>query len=468
MSKDFYDRTDELTFLSEQYTRGSAEMIVIYGRRRVGKTELIKEFMASITERKLYFYVDLSGKSELLNSLSDAVREQLKESERFGDFESFFSYLSRKSDEGKFLLVIDEFQRFLDVAPEFITKLQHRWDSELKKKKLMILLVGSSIGMINKITESRAGSLYGRVSRFKISPFRYVDFRLMFNDAEEDEKIIRYAVFGGTPYYLSKTKGIKDTLQAISDLLLKKGGELVEEPRNLLEYENVRVYAKYNSILHSIASGKERLKEMQDFTSLTSTVMPAYITRLDHLLDLVGKQDPMLGKERLGKYVIRDNFFKFWYRFIFPNQTALNLGNTKIVFDAIKDNLNSYVGKIFEDIARELLTLYINKEIKSVKMDFENIGAWWDRNGNEIDIVAYNHKAKRILVGEVKWTNNPADTPLLEELMMKSRLINFNGTYQYMLISKNGFTERCIKRMEELKVLYLNLQDMETLFDNAG
>lgn len=467
MTKEFYDRTEEINLLRHRYANlEHGEMLVVYGRRRVGKTELIKEFMTKITDsNKLYTYVDLAGKQELLASLSNTVQEQLGETFKFSDFESFLSFINEKAKKDKFLLVIDEFQRFLDVAPEFITKLQNRWDNELRHSKLMLILVGSSMGMIQRITESRAGALYGRGTKIKISPFRYVDFRLMFKDLGEIEKVERYAVFGGTPFYLAKTTKFPDTMLAISELILKKGGELAEEPKNLLEYENVRIHAKYNSILHAISSGKEILKEMQEFTRIDSTAMPAYIARLDELLDLVKKNDPVRGKKRLGRYAIKDNFFRFWYKFIFPNQTALNIGNYKLVSDIIKENLNSYTGLIFEDIAMELFMLYLNKEIKGVKINFENIGRWWDRNGNEIDLVAYNDKEKTALIGEVKWTNAQVDTDILHELIRKAGLLSFNGRIQYVIVSKSGFTEKCIAKMEELGVLHLDLSELTKLFD---
>ena len=468
MTPEFYDRVNELSLLRERYkSLQEGQLLALYGRRRVGKTELVKVFMESIpVKNKFYFYVDLSGKQELLNSLAAAVQEQLGETLRFGSFDDFFDFIKEKSPE-KFLLVIDEFQRFLDVAPEFITKLQNQWDSVLKNQKLMVIIVGSSIGMMQKITESRAGALYGRAKKIKISPFRYVDFRLMFKNFSEKEKIERYAVFGGTPYYLEKTRKIEKTTNAISELLLKKGGDLVEEPKTLMEYENVRVHATYNSLIHSIASGKEVLKEIQDFTGLSLTTIPAYLKRLDELLDLVGKHDPLLGKERLGRYTIRDNFFKFWYKFIFPHQTALNLGNDKIVLAQIEEGLNSYVGRIFEDIVRELLVLYLNKKIKGVEINFENIGSWWDRNSNEIDVVAYNNKERTILVGEVKWTTKPVDVDVFYTLQDRAKLLPFAGKYQYLIVSKNGFTPKCLEKMNAVGVLHLDLDEITKLVDQA-
>ena len=468
MAKDFYNRITERELLREKYKNlDTGVLLALYGRRRVGKTELVKQFMNDVPQkRKFYFYVDLSGKQEILNSLSSAIMEQLGETLRFGSFDDFFNYIEEKSTE-KFLLVIDEFQRFLDIAPEFITKLQDHWDSKLRHQKLMIIIVGSSIGMMQKITASKAGALYGRATKIKISPFRYIDFRLMFPNLNEIEKIERYAVFGGTPYYLNKTKKMGSTVQAILELFLKKGGDLVEEPKNLLEYENMRVHATYNSILHALASGKEVLKEIQDFTKISFTTMPAYLKRLAELLDLVGKKDPILGKERLGRYTIRDNFFRFWYQFIFPHQTALNLGNDKLVLKVIEENLNSYVGRVFEDVVKELLILYVNKKIKGVEITFEDIGSWWDRHGHEIDIVACHTKEKKILVGEVKWTNKVVDSDVLQTLMERARLIHFSGKYQYVIISKNGFTAPCLSKMDALGVLHLDLSEMTKLLDEV-
>ena len=470
MSREFYDRASELLLLTEKYEHlTEGVLLVMYGRRRVGKTELIKEFMGGLQQKdKFYFYVDINGKQETLNSLSAAVQEQLGETIIFKEFNDFFDYLQEKSKSSKFLLVMDEFQRFSDTAPEFITKLQNYWDSTLRHNKLMIILVGSSIGMMQRITESRTGALHGRAVRIKISPFRYIDFRLMFKELNESEKIERWAIFGGTPYYLSKTKKFNNNLLAISELVLKKGGELAEEPRTLMESENVRVYVQYNSILHSLASGKETLKEISDFTKIILTTLPAYVQRLDELLDLVTKYDPVLGKERLGRYRIKDNFFKFWYKFIFPNQTALNLGNDKLVLKKIESELNSYVGRVFEDIIKELLILYLNKKIKSTLINFENIGSWWDRHGHEIDIVAYNEKEKKLLVGEVKWTNKPTDIDVLYDLIEKSKLINYGGKYQYILVSKNGFTDKCLEKMKEINVLHLNLNEITGLFEQIS
>jgi len=472
VEREFYDRKDELDLLKEKYSlleqTKKGVMLTIYGRRRVGKTELIKQFLNTLKEPKLYFYVGVSQRGIIFNNLSESIREQTGENIKIETAEDFLKYIVQKSKEGKFTLVLDEFQRFLDIAPEMISSLQNYWDSILKEKQIMILLLGSSIGMIQEIMNSRAGALYGRAQKIKISPFKYSDFRLMFKELSEEEKILRYSVFGGTPYYLERTKRFKDTYEAINELVLEKNSELSDEPKNFLEYENVKNHVKYNSIIQAVSSGKELLKEIQDFTKMFITDLPPYLQRLDKLLDLVGRKDPVLGKERLGRYQTKDNFFKFWYKFILPNQTPLSLGNTKLVSDLIKQDLNSYVGRIFEDIVRELLVLYNTKEIKGLKLNFENIGSWWDRNSNEIDVLAYNLKEKNFLLGEVKWTNKQLDTDIIEELERKSKYLNYGGTYKFLFVSKNGFTERALKRMQDIGAVHLDLKEIEDLFNKAG
>ncbi len=466
--KEFFNRKNELKLLQEKYAGLSpSNMLVLYGRRRVGKTELVRQFLKNI-KNHFYFYVEVTQKNEILNYLSKAVEEQLGEKIVFKDFYEFLNYIGNKAEKEPFVLVIDEFQRFLDAAPEYISSLQNAWDSKLKHKKIFVLLLGSSIGMIQKIMNSKAGALYGRAQKIKISPFRYSDFRIMFKEMPEEEKVMAYSVFGGTPDYLNKFKKVKgDIYERIFELVLKKGAVLFEEPKNLLEYENVRTHAKYNAILGATSSGKETLKEIQDSTNIVSQTMPAYLKRLDELLDLVCRKDPVLGKERLGRYQTKDNFFKFWYKFILPNQTAINLGNTKLVADLIKENLNSYVGRIFEDITKELLVLYNTKEIKGLKLNFENIGSWWDRNGNEIDILAYNLKEKSFLLGEVKWITKQVDADVIEELERKSKYIHYSGNYKFLFISKSGFTEAAVKKMQEIKAVYLDLKDIKALFDKA-
>ena len=469
--KEFYDRESEIKMLKEKAeSLKSGELVVMYGRRRVGKTEIVKRFLKDIKANKMYFYLDLVERPVALGAMSEAIKTQLGDTIELEDWDSFFEYLHKKSEKERLVVVIDEFQRFLEVSPEFITKLQRYWDESLKYDKIMMLAVGSSIGMMLKISKSYAAPLYGRVdSRIKISPFHYVDFRKMFSQMTEEERIRYYAVFGGTPYYLTRAKDTEgDIYSRIHKLVLMPDGKLRDEAEILMEAENLRTHAKYNSILQAISMGKETTKEIEDYTRIKRTTLPTYLKNLEKMLDIVKKSEPVMGKERHGRYRISDNFFRFWYKFVFPNQSLFNMADgAGKVQDLIKDNLNAYIAKTFEKVVHELLMLYSGRVIKGIEIDFEQIGSWWDRKANEIDILAFSRKKVPVLLGEIKWTNNKVDVDLLDNLTKKTKLVNFKGEYKLMLVSKNGFTKRCIEKMDQMGCVYLDLADIEKLFDDV-
>lgn len=467
----FYDRKYEINMLTEKLKEigksNKGQMIALYGRRRVGKTRLVQKFLEKIETKRLYLYIDIAQKQVILDNFSKEIKTQLNQNVSLQDFEDFFEYIISISKKENLILVLDEFQRFLDTSPEFITSIQKHWDNTLKDNNIMIILVGSSIGMISRITEAKHGALYGRAQRIKISPFRYVDFREMFKELSEEEKIKRYSVFGGTPYYLEKSKAYPDIITAINELILKKDSVLSDEPKILLEYENVRNHSKYNSILDSISGGKEVLKEISDSTKIPPSSLMPYLRKLDLLLDLVKRNDPLSGKERLGRYKINDNFFKFWYRFIFQNQSSIQLGASQRILEIIKTDLNMYVSRIFEDIIKELLVLYNEKEIKGYKLDFDSLGSWWDKGENEIDIVGRNKKGNRFFAAEVKWTTKLVSLDVVFELERKAKMLRWNGEYKLMIFSKNGFEASCLKKMDEEKILHFNLKEIEELFEKV-
>ncbi|NYZ78365.1 ATP-binding protein, partial [Candidatus Micrarchaeota archaeon] len=382
MAGKFYDRRDELAFFSDKLkTLKTGEMIVLYGRRRLGKTRLIQKFIESgkASAKVLYLFVNIQGEQELKQSVARDVFEQWKEIIAIESWRDFFSYLEASSEGKKTVVVIDEFQRLKTISPGFITELQHRWDSALKNSPLMLVLVGSSIGMMRKIAITPHGALYGRkTGQMQLNPFRYVDFREVFASKSEEEKVEWYSVFGGTPYYLELASKHEKLEDAIIQEALAKQAPLREEPKNLLEFE-LKVIARYNSLLYAIGKGKRSLKEICDEVGIRRTTLPPYLTGLQELLGLVERRQPMFGKQNLGRYELKDNFFKFWYSFVLPHASSLEIGNTQPVLEDVKQNLPAHTGKCVEDVVRELFVLYNHDEIKGVELDFERIGGWWDR-----------------------------------------------------------------------------------------
>ena len=462
----FFDRHEELRFFRERYlslTKG--EFIVFYGRRRLGKTKLIRRFLDEVKSKKIYSFVNIVDEKDLMKNFEADILNMTGDILKIDRWADLFEYIYEEAKKEKCVLVIDEFQRLKSIAPGFISELQNYWDTKLKTAKLMLIIVGSSIGMMRKIAISASAPLYGRkTAAIQLHPFRYVDFREMFADRTEEEKIRWYAVFGGTPYYLELVYQTQDIYEAMSKAFLDKNSPLREEVRNLLELE-LRSLERYNSILQGIAQGKESIKELADTTHVKSVTLPKYLKNLIFLLDLVKQKTPLRGKAKSSKYVLSDNFFKFWYRFIFPNQSALEFGNTKLVLDKIKENIESCTGNVFEDIVREVFVLYNGGKIKDLELNFSNIGSWWDRASNEIDLVIENKN--ELILGEVKWTNKPMDAGVLDDLMRKTQLVSHHGRIKYVLVSKNGFTDSCEKLATRTNTTLLNLKELEQLFKAA-
>jgi len=468
MTEEFFDRHNELNLLKSRYEKlGGSELLVLYGRRRVGKTKLLVRFLDSLDSKKLYLYVNLAEKMDLMGQFSNNIREQTGDGIEIKGWGDFFDYLAESSKDSKFVVVIDEFQRFDTVSPEFISMLQDYLDRKLKNRKLLIILVGSSMGMTEKLVLSSKGPLYGRAAvKKKMGPFRYVDFREMFSDMSEQERVEYYSFFGGTPFYLEAVKNSEGSLtERISKLVLEEDGPLFDEPTTLLSSE-LRSFQRYNTILSLIASGKRELKEIADAMQTPQTQLTPYMISLAKLLDIVKEENPVFGKKKSKRYNFSDNFFKFWYRFVFPNKSAVELKNYASIKQTIDEGFNMYVSQCFEDIAKELLILWNGAKINGTSLNFEEIGSWWDGN-DEIDIVCRGKD--RLLLGEVKYTKEPVNgLTVFNELESKAKKISFGGKKDYIIISRSGFSGGTRSKLEALGTVCLDLTDVADLFDKIA
>ncbi len=472
MKREFYDRFNELGLLKKRYdSLKKGELCVLYGRRRIGKTELVLRFLEYANGKKnknIYLYINNLTKAGLMQQVSEDIKAQTLDNIKIsGNWNAFFDYLEEESKDSKLVLVIDEFQRIDSVSGDFITMLQHKWDLKLKNSSIMIILLGSSIGMTKELVFSAKGPLYGRSTlNIRIKPFRYTDFREMFRYlGSEEERIKYYSVFGGTAYYMALAKDKNMPLMdTVSELILKEGSPLYEEPSNLLSSE-LRTYNRHNSILISIAKGKKEISDINE-PGLEQTQITPYIEDLFTRLDLIKKAEPLLGKKKKTRYDISDNFFRFWFRFVFPLKSSLELKNEKLVFDKLKEQFDSYVSFIMEDIVRELLGLYNGKKIKDMQLKFEEIGSWWEGE-DEIDIIALSKR--ELFLGEVKYSNRPLNgLSILNDLERKSAKIEFNGRVKYIIFSKSGFIGDTKQELEKRGVLCLDLSDLERLFNEIS
>ncbi|NQU78617.1 ATP-binding protein [Candidatus Woesearchaeota archaeon] len=472
---EFYDRTNELKDLSGKYDEiDSGELCIIYGRRRLGKTEFIKRFMNEIDGEAVYYFVNKANKKELLRILSEDIYDQTGEREKFIEWEDFFEYLYKKASKQKFVFVMDEFSRLKDHAPEFLSKFQNYWDNKLSKSKILFVAIGSSMSMMYDIFMDKTAPLYGRMTwKMPFKPFRYLDFRDMFSDLDEKKRIEIYSVFGGTPHFLwfVKKHSQKELIQIIEKMVLRKTAPLRDEPTNFIMMELTKE-TNYNSILHAISTTNGTREEIVIQSGVEQKDVNYYLNNLKDLLHIIGTRDPLFhSKKPKPRYAFEDNFFHFWYKYIFSNLSLIELGNMELLREKINKDINSFIGHKFEDIVRELLILYNGKKIKNLKINFDQIGPWWGKNSDgkaeEIDLVVNNTKDRELIICEVKWKNTPVNIPMVEDLVRKSVFINASGSFKYLLISKSGFTKECIEYLDTKKMTYLTLEEISSLFEDA-
>ena len=435
----FVNRKNELSALEKLFEDSRAQLVIVYGRRRVGKTRLLQEFLKG--KKGLYFYIPRGGEETILGELSRAVEPEFFKGFRFQNFSVFLEYLSKKFDE-KYIVVIDEFQR-LSECEGAISVMQKFWDEDFSRRKAMMILSGSSIGVIRRVALEGDAPLYGRRTyTIEVKPLEFLDLREWFKNYSGEDLVKIYAAFGGTPAYLEKIdEGIPPERNIIG-LILKKGGALYDEPEYLL-LEELRVPSHYMDILTAISFGKRTFSEISDFTKVRRENLTTYLSSLE-MLKLISREHPVLVEKKRTYYVMTDPFFEFWFRFVRPNKSVLELGLEESLWRNIEEDFNSYLGLVFERISRE----HIVSKIRSgeIEIDADVIGRW-EYGGEEIDLIAYSSREKRGILFEVKWKElQYSDAKnILSKLIGKSHLVKIEKK-EYGLIAKKLSGKEMLKK----------------------
>lgn len=450
----FIGREQELKFLNDAYSSNHAEMVVLYGRRRVGKTELITKFCE---DKPNIFYaskecldsVQLKAFSNVVISYSPEIFKFL---ETFKDWEQAFSAMSEISCDKKLVIVIDEFPYMVKSNKSIPSILQNLWDHSLKNKNIMFILSGSSMSFIEDEILGYKNPLYGRTTGiYKLEPLPYTDAIKFFPNYSHEDKIIAYSILGGIPHYLQQFAPNKTIEENIKNTILRRGSILYNEVEFLL-HEELREPSTYNSVIEAVALGNTEYNTILTKTFIEQRTLSVYIKNLTNL-GILKKEMPALSKakekagQNKGIYVLTDNFFRFWYAFCYPNISLLEKGSTELVWKMfIKDNLHDFASKTFENVSIEYL--YIANESGKLPIVFTEFGRWWGKvtklNGNgkkittseEIDILGKGQNDIYI-VGECKFTNAQFDMGQLKKLQSKLEL---KGVVYYYLFSLAGFT----------------------------
>ncbi len=451
--------------LQNEYNRNGSSLVIMYGRRRVGKTTLISEFIKD--KPALFFLASEESEAQNRNAFKDKAADflesELLKNADIKNWEVIFKTIADTSFDSKPVIVIDEFQYIGKSNPAFPSIFQRIWEETLKDKPVMVILCGSLISMMKSQTLSYNSPLYGRRTaqiRLKQIPFRY--YQEFFPGKNRRELIEMYSVTGGVPKYIELFSETDDIYKSIQRCVLNRSGYLYDEPHFLLQQEVTEI-GSYFSIIKAIAAGNSKLSAISTVLEIKSTGLTKYLKTLIDL-DILEREVPVTEenpeKSKKGLYRIKDNYIRFWFAFVYPNMSFIESGNSRIVMNKIRKGLISgHTAFVYEDVCRERMW-DLNAE-DCWPFHFSKIGRWWDGK-NEIDIAAIDPEEKNLILGECKFWQEPVGINIFRELEQKSGSVDWqkqNRHVWFVLFSSAGFTE-------ELKELAAERDDL-LLFDET-
>ena len=460
----FHCRNKELRDLNKRYDKGNFECIVVYGRRRVGKTALINEFCKG---KPTVFFSALNASSqENLEALSKAIYEKdhpgAETAPVYPSFDAAFAEITRMAENERLVFVIDEYPYLAKANKSISSRLQHIIDHIWKNGKLYLILCGSSMSFMEYQVLGYESPLYGRrTGQFKIQALTYKELTEFNPTLTLEQQAFIYGITGGIPHYINKLDVVDDVDEALKENLFNTSSYLFEEPENLLKQE-LREPAIYNSVITAIAGGASRSNEIATKVGIESPICAKYLKVLLDLGILV-KETPIT--EKPGKktvYAIGDNFFRFWYRFVPQNTSAISANRIDRIYEpVIKKYYPDYMGLIFEQMCREYLFLYA----EDVPVMLSDIGQWWGTDSKakkevQIDIVGTPTEGNEYIIGSCKYRNTPFGVDELELLKHYAEAFGKGDKYHYYIFSKSGFTQGLQELGDKGEVKLVTLEDM--------
>ena len=474
----FIGREAELKFLEDKYQDGRGQLIVLYGRRRVGKTETLREFCKG-KPHVFYSCTQSTDKVQLVKFSQLMLKEDIPARDyitEFADWEkAFHAILDLPYGDSKKLIVIDEFPYMCKGNDSIPSILQNLWDSELKDANVMVILCGSAMSFIEKELLAEKNPLYGRATGiYKMEAMGFYDAARFFPDYSPRDKVLTYAVLGGIPHYLNQFDPKKSLGENIKRNILTKGSVLYSEVDFLLHQE-LRETPIYNSIIEAVALGNTKLsdisqKAMIDSTSKTSVylrnLIELGIVEREFSVDVKLKEKVNASR---GVYCLTDNFFRFWYTFGFANFSQLEDGDVDGVYEyVVEPALHEFSSFIFEDVCKE----FVKEQQKRNALPFRysKMGRWFGKTTirdehaatglrtaeTEIDLLAIDREEKNYLVGECKFKKQPFRYSEYLNTVAKLTSQKQKAVFYYALFSESGFDEKIedIAREDQTLQLY--------------
>ncbi|HWQ96340.1 MAG TPA: ATP-binding protein [Candidatus Methylomirabilis sp.] len=457
MISKFIDRKEELSLLEEEWKKKNGRLIIVYGRRRIGKTKLLTEFVSG---KKGIFYIaeDTSPKIQidgLKEKIAEFMEDNLLKTLEIKDWDQLFGYLARNSPPERFYLLIDEFSYLAKSDKRILSVLQKYWDTSFATSNICILLSGSMLGLMSEMVLSYASPLYGRRSRDILLEGLSFRYSKEFFNMPLQQALEMYMTIGGVPEYLLKASEYTNFSDFVEKEFFNKYGYFYREPYFIISQE-FKELKTYFSILNAIAYGNTKPAEIANFSGLNAREIYPYLENLIRL-GFIERQVSIIGNPKKGIYLIKDPIFDFWFNFVFKYREEIERG----IFNLKNKNelISSFFGKKFE-------AFVLNEFILNLLPAYQKIGKWWHKD-EEIDIVALNDEKKEIVFVECKWSRLGVReaTKILTDLKRKANLVKWHNSERkehYGIIAKT-IEEKEILR--ENGYLAFDLKDFNTVFN---
>ena len=457
MDTTFFNRTEELNFLHKKFSSKQPELLIFRGRRRVGKTFLLKEFSRQVDG--LYLLATVSSVQDQLQSFSQIISRYFDDSlltmRPFASWDELFLYLHQRIQK-RTAVIVDEYPYLLEAQPGLGTVLQKYWDEYFSaNRNVFWVLNGSALSMMEKETLESKSPLYGRrTGQWFVSPFSPMENNEFFDNTSLIRCIEWYAISSGMPYYSQIFSRHETPLEAIFHEVLTYGEALFDEVEFVLrgEFRNPR---SYFPILKALATGSQKFGEISSKTGYDRANLTKYLATLESL-QLIYRETPITEKHpeksKKGLYFLRDYFMNFWFHYVFSHWAELEIGGKEQIMEkVIRPTFDKYISQVCERIIRQLL----QEDFFELNLQFDRIGRHWD-NQTEIDIFAYT-KEGNTLIGEIKWTASPVGEQALHALDKKISRVGAlaQGKIQKLLVAKSGFVKGLAKKHAE--VIWIDL-----------
>jgi AAA+ ATPase superfamily predicted ATPase len=457
MATALIDREHELDRLTEAIEH-PPQLVVLRGRRRIGKSFLLVHALAR--RRGVFFQADEQPERAHLDLLAREVSLLLEPQVplRFESWDEALQTLGELAREKPLAIVLDEFQWLRAAQPSLDSIVQRHWDRwQRQGTPITLILSGSALRLMEQLLDPGA-PLYGRADyRPLLPPLDFRDAsRFAAKSHEAEEKLRRYAVLGGTPQY-QVWAGEGDLEDLIAERILSKGESLYEEPLHLLrEEQEIRDPASYFAVVREVAAGRTRTREISNATQLPTPNLAKMLSRLEALGYLEGRAPlgPSGPEPKRTSYRLTDPFFRFWFRFVFPNRSLLERGRVKEVLRIVKRDMDTFMGQAFEDCCREWIGRYATDALPTS----QNLGSWWSRDGQvEVDVVGAS-RGRYDLVGSCKWSRKTSTAVLGQLLSHRESLPRADSAR--LLIFARGFEPGLMRRAKDEGGVLIGIDDL--------